>query len=59
VHIIGPQATELIALASMAMKNELSLNEIREVVYPHPSFSESFLEAINDALHMMNQNTSP
>jgi len=59
VHIIGPQATELIALASMAMKNELSLNEIREVVYPHPSFSESFLDAINDALHMLNQNTSP
>lgn len=59
VHIIGPQATELITLASMAMKSELSLNEIKEVIYPHPTFSESFLEAINDALHMMTQKPSP
>lgn len=59
VHIIGPQATELITLASMAMKSELSLNEIREVIYPHPSFSESFVEAVNDGLLMMNQKASP
>jgi len=50
VHIIGPQATELISLASMAMKNQLGLQEIKEVVYPHPSFAENFLDAINDAL---------
>jgi len=50
VHIIGPQATELISLASMAMKNELSLYEISEVVYAHPTFSENFFEAINDAV---------
>ena len=53
VHMIGPQVAELISLASMAMKNELSLKEIAEVVYPHPSFSESFLEAIKDALRMV------
>jgi dihydrolipoamide dehydrogenase len=53
VHIMGPQATELITLASMAMKSELSLKEIKEVIYPHPSFSESFLEAVNDAIGAM------
>jgi dihydrolipoamide dehydrogenase len=55
VHIIGPQATEIISLASMAMKNELSLAEVKEVVYPHPSFSESLRDAVEDALHMIDQ----
>jgi len=53
VHMIGPQATELIAIASMGMGNELSLDEMKEIIYPHPSFSENFLEAINDSLRMM------
>ncbi|MBW2058304.1 MAG: dihydrolipoyl dehydrogenase [Deltaproteobacteria bacterium] len=59
VHIIGYRATELIALASMAMKNELSLNEIREVIYPHPSFAEALAEAVNDGLDTMDQKASP
>jgi len=53
IHIIGPQATELISLASLAMRNELSIHEIKEAVCAHPSFSENFLEAINDAAHAM------
>jgi dihydrolipoamide dehydrogenase len=53
VHIIGPQATELISLASLAMTNELSVRGIKEAVYAHPSFAENFLEAINDAVNMM------
>ena len=53
VHIIGPQATELIALASLAMRNELSVHEIKDAVYAHPSFAENFLEAIHDAINMM------
>ena len=48
VHIIGPQAAELISLASMAMKNELGLEEIRSVIFPHPSFGENFLDAVKD-----------
>ena len=47
-HIIGPQAAELISLASMAMKNELGLEEIRSVIFPHPSFGENFLDAVKD-----------
>lgn len=52
-YIIGPQATELIALVSMAMQNELSLSEVKEVIYAHPSFGENFLGAVNDALSVM------
>ena len=53
VHIIGPKATELISIASMAMRNELSLYEVKETVFPHPSFSEIFQEAVNNALAMI------
>jgi dihydrolipoamide dehydrogenase len=53
VHIIGSQATELISLASVFMKNELTVYEIKEMIYPHPSFAENFGEAIKDVMNMM------
>jgi dihydrolipoamide dehydrogenase len=57
VHIIGPQATELIALAGLAMSNELGIEEIKNTMFAHPSLSESFFEAALDvngeAIHML------
>jgi len=50
VHIIGPQASELIGLASLAMKNELSPEEIRATIFAHPTYSEAFLEASLDLM---------
>lgn len=50
VHIIGPCASELIALASLAMKNELGIEEIKAVVFAHPTYSEAFWEASLDAM---------
>jgi len=48
VHVIGPQATEIISLAAMAMKHELGLEEIQSVFYGHPTLSEAFQEAALD-----------
>jgi dihydrolipoamide dehydrogenase len=57
VHILGPGATELIHLGAMAMKHEIGVRDIKEMIYAHPTFSEAFFEAILDvsdeAIHIM------
>lgn len=57
IHILGPQATELISLASIAMKNELPVEMLGSVIFPHPSLSETVGEAVwdlkNEAIHSL------
>lgn len=48
VHIVGPQATELIAEAVLAMKLDLTPEEIIATIHSHPSLSEAFREAALD-----------
>ena len=50
VHIIGPQATELISSAVVGLEQGLTLEKWAEVVYPHPTVSESVKEAILSGL---------
>jgi dihydrolipoamide dehydrogenase len=45
VHIIGPQASELIAEAVMAMAFKASSEDIARICHAHPSLSESMKEA--------------
>lgn len=44
--IMGPQATELIHIVAVALKAKLSVAELKEVVFSHPSFSEIVTEAL-------------
>ena len=57
VHILGPGATEMIHLGAMAMKHEIGVGDIKEMIFAHPTFSEAFFEAALDtsdeAIHMM------
>jgi dihydrolipoamide dehydrogenase len=57
VHMLGPHATELIHLGAMAMKHEIGVEEIKEMIVAHPTFSEAFSEAALDtygeAIHMI------
>jgi dihydrolipoamide dehydrogenase len=57
VHILGPHATELIHLGAMAMKQEIGVEDIKQSIFAHPTFSEAFYEAALDtsgqAIHMM------
>ena len=48
-HIIGPEATELIAEAGIARTLETTHEEILNSVHAHPTISESFMEAVADA----------
>jgi dihydrolipoamide dehydrogenase len=45
-HIIGPDATNLISEYSVAMRGELTIDEIAETIHPHPTLSEGLREAI-------------
>jgi len=45
VHIIGPKATELIAEAVVGMTLETTTEELFRAIHPHPTLSESVMEA--------------
>ena len=45
-HIIGPDATNLITEYSVAMRNELTADEIIDTIHPHPTLSEGLREAV-------------
>ena len=45
VHIIGPQATEIIAEAVVAMDAEATVEELMFTVHAHPTLAEAMLDA--------------
>lgn len=49
-HIIGPEASNLIHELVISMQNGLSVDEVVETVYIHPTYSEVVLEALEDCL---------
>ena len=46
VHMLGNPCSEMIYGACMAIENEMTLTELQEVVFPHPTVSEIFKETI-------------
>ncbi len=50
LHIIGPEATEMIAEATMARTLEASLDEVHHSIHAHPTLSETVAEACLAAL---------
>ena len=49
VHIVGPNATELIGEAVIAMQLEYTTEELAQGIRVHPSFSEAIVDAARDA----------
>ncbi len=49
VHIAGPQATELIAEAALALRMEATLADVAACIHAHPTLSEALREAALDA----------
>jgi dihydrolipoamide dehydrogenase len=45
VHIIGPQATNMIAEAVLGMTLEMTVDELAHAIHPHPTLSEAVMEA--------------
>ncbi|OGC11682.1 dihydrolipoyl dehydrogenase [candidate division WOR-1 bacterium RIFOXYA12_FULL_52_29] len=56
VHIIGPEATALIGMATLAIKNNLTIEQFGSTFQAHPSYPEGMQEAaeavLNRALHI-------
>ncbi|MEO1301322.1 MAG: dihydrolipoyl dehydrogenase, partial [Bacteroidota bacterium] len=48
-HMIGAHVTELISEVAVARKLETTAQEIMRSVHPHPTLSESIVEAVADA----------
>ncbi|PID28134.1 MAG: dihydrolipoyl dehydrogenase [Candidatus Cloacimonadota bacterium] len=48
MHIIGPNATELIAEGGILVQTEASAEKALKVVYAHPTLSEAVMESIED-----------
>ena len=57
MHIIGPQATELIAQGSILINTEADIEDVKKVIFAHPTLSECVMEAVEDleklAIHKM------
>jgi pyruvate dehydrogenase E1 component alpha subunit len=58
-HIIGPRATDLIAEATLAIQNGLTLDQIDLTIHAHPTLPESLMEAAlaaqGRAIHIPNR----
>ena len=57
MHIIGPQATELIALGGVLLGTDATIADVKKVIFAHPTLSEAIMESIEDleklAIHKM------
>ncbi len=55
-HIIGPEATEMIAELGLAITLEATHEEIEATIHAHPTLSESVHEAVGvaygEAIHI-------
>lgn len=52
VHMIGHNVTECIAAAGALLHQEVSVQDVAETVFAHPTISEAIKEAAEDALAM-------
>src|SRR6184192_2250581 len=61
-HIIGPRATDLIAEATLAVQNGLTLEQVDLTIHAHPTLPESLMEAAlaaqGRAIHIANRKGS-
>ena len=61
-HIIGPRATDLIAEATLAVQNGLTLEQLDLTIHAHPTLPESLMEAAlaaqGRAIHIANRRSA-
>ena len=50
LHMMGPCASELVALGTQMIASELLLEDVECAIYPHPAVAEAIREACLDAL---------
>ena len=59
VGIVGPEASELIAEAALAIEMQAAPEDLALTIHPHPTLSEGMLESfkhsLGEAVHIMNR----
>ncbi len=59
VHIVGPEASDLISEAALAIEMDAYVEDVGLTVHPHPTLGESMMEAakaaIGEAVHILNR----
>ena len=62
-HIVGPRATDLIAEATLAVQNGLTLEQLDLTIHAHPTLPEALMEAAlaaqGRAIHIANRRAAP
>jgi dihydrolipoamide dehydrogenase len=59
VHIVGPEASDLISEGALALEMHAFLEDIGLTIHPHPTLGEGMMEAnlngLGQAIHIMNR----
>ncbi|MCA9585617.1 MAG: dihydrolipoyl dehydrogenase [Myxococcales bacterium] len=59
VHIVGPEASDLISEGALALEMHAFLEDIGLTIHPHPTLGEGFMEAaqhgLGHAIHVLNR----
>jgi dihydrolipoamide dehydrogenase len=59
VHIVGPEATDLISEGALALEMHAFLEDVGLTVHPHPTLGEGLMEAslngLGQAIHILNR----
>jgi dihydrolipoamide dehydrogenase len=52
MHIMGPQAAELIAQGAIMIAKKMKAEDIHDIVFAHPTLSEAIMESVEDLLDL-------
>jgi dihydrolipoamide dehydrogenase len=59
IHIVGPNASDLISEAALALETVATAEDLALTIHPHPTLGESLMEAaaasVGKAIHMINR----
>jgi dihydrolipoamide dehydrogenase len=59
IHIVGPEATDLISEGALALEMHAFLEDVGLTMHPHPTLGEGLMEAslngLGQAIHIMNR----
>ena len=62
VHIVGPEASDLISEGALALEMHAFLEDLGLTIHPHPTLGEGMMEAamngLGHAIHILNRNVS-
>jgi dihydrolipoamide dehydrogenase len=59
VQIVGPEASDLISAAALAVENALHVADVVGTVHPHPTLGESLHEAATAANRRLERAGTP